>query len=151
MTTHDTQPQSALDDAKAALVDALRDALGDNLRDVWVLDQHTQQSLYLREDVADRIEDVDVEKHLDNERYGFVTRQTYNRLHYSEFRYTHRGFDTWELFRTFVSEDDAQVGVVVGVDANDANYDFGALTDTVHDLAAEYGVKALAPVAPDDA
>jgi len=143
MTTHDTQPQSALDDAKAALVDALRD--------VWVLEQHAQQSLYLREDVADRIEDVDVERHLDNERYGFVTRQTYNRRHYSEFRYTHRGFDTWELFRTFVSEDDAQVGVVVGVDANDANYDFGALTDTVHDLAAEYGVKALAPVAPDDA
>ena len=151
MTTYDTQPQSGLDDGKAALVDALRGALGDNLRDVWVLDQRTQQPLYLREDVADRIEDVEVEKHLDNERYGFVTRQTYNRLHYSEFRYTHRGFDTWELFRTFVTDDDTQVGVVVGVDSDGTNYDFGALTDTVHDLAAEYGVDALAPAAPGDA
>lgn len=151
MTTYDTQPQSGLDDGKAALVDALRDALGDNLRDVWVLDRRTQQPLYLREDVADRIEDVAVEKHLDNERYGFVTRQTYNLLHYSEFRYTHRGFDTWELFRTFVTDDDAQVGVVVGLDSDGTNYDFGALTDVVHDLASEYGVDAFAPVAPDNA
>ena len=151
MTTYDTQPQSGLDDGKAALVDALRDALGDNLRDVWILDQRTQQPLYLREDVANRIEDVAVEKYLDNERYGFVTRQTYNLLHYSEFRYTHRGFDTWELFRTFVTDDDAQVGVVVGLDSDGTNYDFGALTDVVHDLADEYGVNAFAPVAPDDA
>ncbi|MGB9965786.1 hypothetical protein [Halobacterium sp. CBA1126] len=151
MTTHDTQFESGLDDGKAALVDALRDALGENLRDVWVLDQQTQQPLYLREDVADRIEDVDVERYLDNERYGFVTRQTYNRLHYSEFRYTHRGFDTWELFRTFVADDDAQVGVVVGVDADGTNYDFGALTDAVHDLAGEYGVAAFAPAADEGA
>ncbi|MCD2205048.1 DUF7522 family protein [Halobacterium sp. KA-6] len=150
MTTYATQSQSALDEGKAALVDALRDALGDTLRDVWVLDQRTQQPLYLREDVAERIEDVAVEKHLDNERYGFVTRQTYNLLHYSEFRYTHRGFDTWELFRTFVTDDDAQVGVVVGIDSNDTGYDFGALTDIVHDLADEYGAGAFAPVAPDD-
>ncbi|MCD2199529.1 hypothetical protein LPA44_06415 [Halobacterium sp. KA-4] len=150
MTTYDTQPQSDLDEGKAALVDALRDALGDTLRDVWVLDQRTQQPLYLREDVAERIEDVAVEKHLDNERYGFVTRQTYNLLHYSEFRYTHRGFDTWELFRTFVTDDDAKVGVVVGIDSNDTGYDFGALTDIVHDLADEYGAGAFAPVAPDD-
>jgi len=149
MTAHDRQPQSSLDGAKAALVDALVDALGDNLRDVWVLDPHTQQSLYLRADVADRIEDVDVEKHLDNERYGFVTRETYDRLHYSEFRYTHRGFDTWELFRTFVTDGDIQVGVVVGVDADGTNYDFGALADAVRDLADEHGVVALAPVADE--
>ncbi|GAA0262078.1 DUF7522 family protein [Halobacterium noricense] len=151
MTTYDTQPQSGLDDGKAALVDALHDALGDPLRDVWVLDQRTQQPLYLRDDVAERIEDVAVEKHLDNERYGFVTRQTYNRLHYSEFRYTHRGFDTWELFRTFVTDDDAQVGVVVGLDSDGTSYDFGTLTDVVHGLADEYGAGAFAPVAPDDA
>ncbi|MCG1003133.1 MULTISPECIES: hypothetical protein [Halobacterium] len=151
MTTHDTQHQSALDDGKAALVDALRGALGDNLRDVWVLDEDTQQSLYLREDVAEHVEDIDVERHLDNERYGFVTRETYNRLHYSELRYTHRGFDTWELFRTFVTDDDSRVGVVVGVDSDGTNYDFGALTDAVHDVADDYGVDALGPAAPDGA
>ncbi|NIC00659.1 hypothetical protein G9C83_13675 [Halobacterium sp. R2-5] len=140
-----------MDDGKAALVAALRDALGERLRDVWVLDEHSQQPLFLREDVAEQIEDVEVEKHLDNERYGFVTRETYDRLHYSEFRYTHRGFDTWELFRTFLVGDDRRVGVLVGVDADGRSYDFGALTDTVQDLGVEHGVSAFAPVAPGEA
>ncbi|MFB6271016.1 MAG: hypothetical protein ABEH83_13815 [Halobacterium sp.] len=148
--TYDTEPQSDLDGGKAALVDALRDAIGDNLRDVWVLDQRGQEPLYLRADVADRIEDVDVEKHLDNERYGFVTRQTYNLLHYSAFRYTHRGFDTWELFRTFLTGDGEQVGVLVGMDSDGTNYDFGALTDAIHDLGDEYGVAAFAPEQADE-
>ncbi len=149
MKTYDTQPQSGIDDGKAALVAALRDTLGERLRDVWVLDERTQQPLFLREDVAEQIEDVEVEKHLDNERYGFVTRETYDRLHYSEFRYTHRGFDTWELFRTFLVGDDRRVGVLVGVDADGRSCDFGALTDTVHAFGAEYGVAAFAPAAPD--
>jgi hypothetical protein len=149
MTGNGTQVRSDASDAKSALVEAIDDAVGDRLRDVWVLDQHTQEPLFLREDVAERISDVDVEKYLDNERYGFVTRETYNLLHYSEFRYTHRGFDTWELFRTFVETDDGdrQVGVVVGVDADGTNYDFGALTDEVRAVADEFGVEALAPVA----
>ena len=150
MTGNGTKARSDIGDAKAALVEAIEDAIGDSLRDVWVLDQRTQEPLFLREDVADRISDVDVEKYLDNERYGFVTRETYNLLHYSEFRYTHRGFDTWELFRTFVDDGDQQVGVVVGVDADGTNYDFGGLTDDVHAVAEEHGVAALAPVADDD-
>ncbi|WP_336037349.1 DUF7522 family protein [Halobacterium yunchengense] len=145
MTAFDTEPQSALEGGKAALVDALRDDLGENLRDVWVLDQRAQQPLFLRADVAEKIDDVDVEKHLDNERYGFVTRQTYDLLHYSEFQYTHRGFDTWELFRTFLSADGTQVGVLVGVDSDGTNYDFGALTATIRALGDEYGVAAFAP------
>ncbi|SEV89414.1 DUF7522 family protein [Halobacterium jilantaiense] len=147
MTGNGTRVRSDVGDAKAALVEAIQDAVGDRLRDVWVLDQRTQEPLFLREDVADRISDVDVEKYLDNERYGFVTRETYDLLHYSEFRYTHRGFDTWELFRTFVEHDDQQVGVVVGVDADGSNYDFGALTDDVHAVADEHGIGALVPVA----
>jgi hypothetical protein len=134
--------------AKAALVDALAADLGDALRDVWVLDEQTQEPLYLREDVAERIEDVDVEQYLDNERYGFVTRETYNLLHYSEFRYTHRGFDTWELFRTFVVDGPEKVGVVVGLDTADG-YDFGGLTDTIHGIADDHGVGALAPATDD--
>jgi hypothetical protein len=149
MTGNGPRIRSDAGGAKLALVDAIEDALGDRLRDVWVLDQRAQEPLFLREDVAERISDVDVEKYLDNERYGFVTRETYNLLHYSEFRYTHRGFDTWELFRTFVDDGDQQVGVVVGVDADGTNYDFGGLTDKVHAVADEYGVAALAPVADD--
>ena len=150
MSGNGTRVRSDVGDAKAALVDAAEAAIGDRLRDVWVLDQRTQEALFLREDVAERISDVDVEKHLDNERYGFVTRETYDLLHYSEFRYTHRGFDTWELFRTFVDDGDQQVGVVVGVDADGTNYDFGALTDDVHAVADEHGVAALAPAAGGD-
>jgi len=147
MTGNGTRVRSEVSDAKAALVEVIEGAIGDRLRDVWVLDQRTQEPLFLREDVADRISDVDVEKYLDNERYGFVTRETYDLLHYSEFRYTHRGFDTWELFRTFVEDDDQQVGVVVGLDADGSNYDFGALTDDVHAVADEHGISALVPVA----
>jgi hypothetical protein len=150
MGRNGTRVRSDVSDGKAALVDAIRDAIGDRLRDIWVLDQRSQEPLFLRDDVAERISDVDVEKYLDNERYGFVTRETYNLLHYSEFRYTHRGFDTWELFRTFVDDGDQQVGVVVGVDADGTNYDFGALTDEVHAVADEFGVPTLAPVADGD-
>ncbi|AHG03969.1 hypothetical protein HALDL1_10420 [Halobacterium sp. DL1] len=148
MTGNDTQPSSDRNEAKSALVSTLQAELGENLRDVWVLDERTQESLYLRADVAERVSDIDVEKFLDNERYGFVTRQTYNLLHYSDFRYTHRGFDTWELFRTFVG-DETQVGVVVGVDSDGTNYDFGALTDAIWELGETYGADALAPVATE--
>ncbi|MFC3476542.1 DUF7522 family protein [Halobacterium litoreum] len=145
MTGHDTTRASGRSDAKSALVDTLRDRVDGNLRDVWVLDEQAQEPLYLRDDIEERITDVDVEKYLDNERYGFVTRETYNRLHYSEFRYTHRGFDTWELFRTFVVDGPTKVGVVVGVDSDGTNYDFAALTDAIYEVADEYGVDAFAP------
>ena len=149
MTDYDTTPSSDPDSAKSALVETLQGELGDNLRDVWVLDERTQESLYLREDVAERVSDLDEEKFLDNERYGFVTRQTYNLLHYSEFRYTHRGFDTWELFRTFVVDDSTQVGVVVGVDSDGTHYDFGALTDAIWELGDTHGADTFVPVATE--
>jgi hypothetical protein len=145
MTEHDTNPGSDLDAGKAALVRMLVDEVGGNLRDTWVLDQRSQEALYLREDVESRISDVDVEQHLDNERYGFVTRETYNNLHYSEFRYTHRGFDTWELFRTFLVDDDTKVGVVVGLDTNGKQYNFNELTDDIWELADDHGIDAFVP------
>jgi hypothetical protein len=145
MTEHDTNPGSDLDAGKAALVRMLVDEVGGNLRDTWVLDQRSQEALYLRDDVESRISDVDVEQHLDNERYGFVTRETYNNLHYSEFRYTHRGFDTWELFRTFLVDDDTKVGVVVGLDTNGKQYNFNELTDDIWALADDHGIDAFVP------
>jgi len=149
MTGKDTPPASDVDEAKSALVETLQAELGDNLRDVWVLDERTQESLYLREDIAERVSDIDVEKFLDNERYGFVTRQTYNLLHYSEFRYTHRGFDTWELFRTFVVDDSAKIGVLVSVDSDGTHYDFGGLNDAIWELGETYSADALAPAATE--
>lgn len=147
MSGNGTRVRSDVGEAKGALVDAVEATVGDSLRDIWVLDEQTQEPIYLRDDVAERISDVDVEKYLDNERYGFVTRETYDLLHYSEFRYTHRGFDTWELFRTFVEDGRRTVGVVVGIDADDAHHDFSALTDNVHAVATDHGVDTLTPVA----
>ncbi|MDL0122965.1 MULTISPECIES: hypothetical protein [Halobacterium] len=113
-------------------------------------DQRTdamQALLYMRDDVAARTTDVDAQRYLDNERYGFITRATYNRLHYATLRYTHRGFDTWELFRTFLDAADgtSSAGVVIGLDADGTCYDFDALTDTVHAVGDEHSVAALTP------
>ncbi|AAG19669.1 hypothetical protein HASA104033_03305 [Halobacterium salinarum] len=134
-------------DAMQALVDAVMDRVGDSLRDIWVLDRHAQALLYMRDDVAARTTTVDAQRYLDNERYGFITRATYNRLHYATLRYTHRGFDTWELFRTFLDAADGttSAGVVIGLDADGTCYDFDALTDTVHAVGDEHSVAALTP------
>lgn len=132
--------------AKAALVEVVDEFAGADLRDVWVLDQSGQEALYLRDDVALAIEAVDVERYLDNERFGFVTRDTYNELHYSEFAYTVRGFDTWELFRTFLVSDTAKVGVLCSIDRRPGGYDYSWLNDAVHDLLESYDVPLFAPM-----
>lgn len=131
--------------AKSALVSAVESFGGENLRDVWVLDQRTEEALYLRDDVARNIEDVDVERYMDNERFGFVTRDTYNQLHYSEFAYTLRGFDTWELFRTFLVEDDDKVGVLCSLDRRDGGYDYSQLNEDILSLLDTYDVPDFTP------
>lgn len=131
--------------AKSALVSVVESFGGENLRDVWVLDQRTEEALYLRDDVAQNIEDVDVERYMDNERFGFVTRDTYNQLHYSEFAYTLRGFDSWELFRTFLVEEDDKVGVLCSLDRRDGGYDYSQLNEDILDLLETYDVVDFAP------
>lgn len=132
--------------AKSRLVSVIETFAGEYLRDIWVLDQRTQESLYVRDDVAENIADVDVERYMDNERFGFVTRDTYNQLHYSEFAYTLRGFDTWELFRTFLVEDGAKVGVLCSLDRREGGFDYSRLNEEVHALVEEFDIEAFAPV-----
>lgn len=131
--------------AKAALVSVIESFGGGSVRDVWVLDERTEECLYIRDDIAANIEDIDVERYMDNERFGFVTRDTYNQLHYSNFAYTLRGFDTWELFRTFLVDEDSKVGVLSSLDRRDGGYDYSKLNDDIRDLLDEYDVDEFSP------
>ncbi|WP_435178857.1 DUF7522 family protein [Halorussus sp. AFM4] len=132
-------------DAKAALVDAFSIFEGDALRDVWLFDQRDHEELYVREDVCDKITDVDVSRYVDNERYGYVTRDTYSDLHYASYEYTVRGFDGYEQFRTFLDCADARVGVFASFDRREGGYDFGALHDAIEDVVADHPPAAFAP------
>ncbi|NHN58489.1 MULTISPECIES: hypothetical protein [Halorussus] len=131
--------------AKSALVDAFSMFEGDALRDVWLFDQRDHEELYVREDVCDKIADVDVSQFVDNERYGFVTRETYSDLHYASYEYTVRGFDGYEQFRTFLSEGDAKIGAFGSFDRREGGYDFGALHDAIESVVADYPADAFAP------
>ncbi|QDX41855.1 hypothetical protein FQU85_09600 [Salarchaeum sp. JOR-1] len=118
---------------------------GGALRDLWVFDGDTQEPLFIREDVADELADADAERYIDNERYGFVTRETYDNLHYAEFYYTVRGFDTFEQYRTFVSRGDERVGVLCSFDRREGGYDFADLTELLADELADYPLAELRP------
>lgn len=131
--------------AKDTLIDLIEGFGSGDLRDIWVLDERTEEPLYVREDVSENIADVDVERYMDNERYGFVTRETYNQLHYSEFAYTLRGFDTWELFRTFLADDATKVGVLCSFDRRPGGFDYSLLNDEIQSLTDEFDVAAFAP------
>ncbi|GAA0657087.1 DUF7522 family protein [Salarchaeum japonicum] len=130
---------------KEALYAVVEEFGGDALRDLWVFDGDTQEPLFVREDVADELADADVERYIDNERYGFVTRETYDNLHYAEFYYTLRGFDTFEQYRTFASRDGERVGVLCSFDRREGGYDFADLTECVSDELADYPLSELLP------
>lgn len=131
--------------AKRALVDAFSAFGSDSLRDVWLFDQTGHEGLYLRSDVERKIGDQNVEPFIDNERYGYVTRETYSDLHYTAYEYTVRGFDTYEQFRTFLAEDDRKVGVFASFDRRDGGYDFGGLYDDIAAVVADHPATAFAP------
>ena len=112
---------------------AVRDIVGDPLRDLWVFGERRKRALYLRDDVAAELDDHDTEPYIDNERYGFITRETYENLTYASYEYTVRGFDAFETFRTFIGD----VGVLVSYDAGadvDARKLYAALSDAGVDL-----------------
>ncbi|WP_411963677.1 hypothetical protein [Haloferax sp. YSMS24] len=124
-----------MSDAASRIVDTVRAFAGDALRDLWVFDRHGYEHLYLREDVADAIDSVDVAKFIDNERFGYVTRDTYEALYYAEYGYTVRGFDEFEQFRTFVG--DHPVGMLAGFDRGPAGRDFATLNDQLQVVAED--------------
>lgn len=120
---------------------------GDALRDVWVFDERNFENLYVRSDVAERLDerDLDVSRFVDNERYGFLTRRTYESLYYAEYGYTVRGLSTFEQFRTFLA--DAPVGVFAGFDAPRECYNYADLNESVQSAGRRFGPRALAPSA----
>ncbi|MFC7177532.1 DUF7522 family protein [Halosegnis marinus] len=124
-----------MDGADDRLLAVVREATGDALRDLWLFGEDGERAVYVRDDVAEALEGVDTDPYIDNERYGYITRATYEDLTYASYEYTVRGFDAFVTFRTFVGG----VGVLVSVDAG-TDFDAGALhaslSDADVDLAA---------------
>lgn len=132
-------------DAKDALVDVFSAFGDDALRDVWLFDQDDHEAMYLREDVERKVADLDVPVFVDNERYGYITRDTYGNLYYATYEYTVRGFDEFEQFRTFLATDDVKVGVFASFDCRDGGYDFGELHESISAVVSEHSGGAFVP------
>jgi hypothetical protein len=130
---------------KRALVEAFASFGGDALRDAWLFDQHDHESMYLRDDVERKVADLDVSTFVDNERYGYVTRDTYANLYYTSYEYTVRGFDEYEQFRTFLANGEAKVGVFASFDRREGGYDFGELQESIAAVVADYPIDDFAP------
>ncbi|ELZ82944.1 hypothetical protein C453_13071 [Haloferax elongans ATCC BAA-1513] len=130
-----------MSDAASRFVEVFREFGGDALRDVWVFDRNGHQPLYLRDDIESAISDIDVSHLVDNERFGYITRDTYEALYYADYSYTIRGFDAFEQFRTFVG--DTPVGVFAGFDVTDTGRNFAALNDRIQDIADDLDVEEL--------
>ncbi|WP_228546416.1 DUF7522 family protein [Halegenticoccus tardaugens] len=139
-----------MSDATDRLVALFEELGGESLRDVWLFDQWTHERLYVRPDVERRIEDLDVAAFVDNERYGYVTRDTYEKLYYADYQYTVRGFSSFELFRTFLESGDARIGVFASFDRRDEYYDFSKLDAKIGDLVGEYSTDEFRPSGGSD-
>ncbi|MFC4359093.1 hypothetical protein ACFO0N_14175 [Halobium salinum] len=131
------------------LVEVVRAFGGDELRDVWLFDQWTHQRLFVRRDVADVLDDVDIDVCIDNERYGFVTRETYETLYYADYEYTLRGFSEFVQFRTFLDDGETRVGVIASFDRS-GGLDPGTLYADLTDLREEFAVSEFTPVRTED-
>lgn len=131
---------------KSRLLDTTRAFGGAALRDLHVFTTEDHEAIYLRDDVEDHISDVSLEKYIDNERYGYVTRATYEDLHYTEYRYTVRGFAGFEQFRTFLGPD-RNLGVLASFDQGSDHEGWLALQERLEAVVAEGGVEALLPEA----
>ncbi|PSP54338.1 hypothetical protein BRC82_10510 [Halobacteriales archaeon QS_1_67_19] len=130
---------------KSALVEVFSSFGEEALRDVWLFDQQDHEAMYLRDDVAAKVDELDVATFVDNERYGYVTRDTYGDLYYADYAYTVRGFDGFEQFRTFLSTDDRNVGVFASFDRREGGYDFGRLRESIADVVADYPIETFVP------
>lgn len=115
---------------------ALEDAGGDGLRDVWLFDETGHESLYLRPDVRDRVADLEVDRYIDNERYGYVTRETWESLHYTDYEFTIRGFDEFLLYRTFLGTGEGRVGLMASFDPG-VSVSFPELTRSLYDCVGD--------------
>jgi hypothetical protein len=136
-------------DATERLVGVVRRFGGDATRDVWVFDQATHELLFARPDVADSLDRELMDRAIDDERYGFVTRNTFESLYDTGYAFTVRGFDGFDQYRTFVGAADERndVGVLARFDETrpDGEIDYRALHEAVSALVDEVGVRAVAP------
>ncbi|WP_224449536.1 DUF7522 family protein [Haloprofundus salilacus] len=134
-----------MSDATERLLAAIRQFGGESLRDVWLFDQWTHEQLYVRSDVADDRSTLDVDALVDNERYGYVTRDTYESLFADEYAYTVRGFEHTEQFRTFLADCDHRVGVFAGFDRPNGGHDFARLHDEIVAAVEQTPVEEFMP------
>jgi len=130
--------------ARAALLAAIRRECRSALRDCHVMDERTHETVYVRPDVRERLADISLDRYIDNERLGYLSHDTYEGLHYAEFRYTVRGFDRFTQFRTFLGDPSGRIGVLTSVDAG-TDVDWGAVFDAVAGVVAEHGTRSIAP------
>ncbi len=134
-------------DATDRLVAVFQTFGGDALRDVWLFDQWTYEQLYAREDIDGVLDELDIERFVDNERYGYVTRNTYESLYYADYEYTIRGFTSFEQFRMFLSNEETRIGVFASFDRQTSTgYDFGSLHGDIQSVADDYPLVEFTPV-----
>jgi hypothetical protein len=133
---------------KARLLEATREFGGDSLRDLHVFTEGNYEAIYLRDDIEAHLEDIDVPKYIDNERYGYITRATYEDLHYTEYRYTVRGFEGFEQFRTFLGPDH-DIGVMASFDQGGAHDSWLTLQERLEAVLETVGIDALRPAETD--
>lgn len=129
---------------KSRLLDTTRTFGGSALRDLHVFTTEAHEPIYLRDDVEDNIANVSLEKYIDNERYGYVTRATYEDLHYTKYRYTVRGFAGFEQFRTFLGAD-RDLGVLASFDQDSDHDGWLELQERLETVVDEVGIEALLP------
>lgn len=134
-----------MSDATDHIVATMRSFGGEALRDVWVFDQWTHEKLYARDDVDARLNTLDVAGFIDNERYGYIARGTYESLCYADYDYTVRGFSSFELFRTFLSNDNAHIGIIASFDRRNGGYDFGTFSKEIKSALDGYSVSEFTP------
>jgi hypothetical protein len=162
-------------EATDRLVDVVRRFGEDRTRDVWTFDRAGRRRLFARPDVADANDDdaAAMARAVDDERYGFVTRNTFEALYDDPYAFTVRGFEAFDLFRTFLGapggppDVDAtvrppvEVGLVARFDASsrdpDPDPDVDDGSDPVDYRALDAALRAVvddvgaAAVAPTDA
>ncbi|WP_254537829.1 DUF7522 family protein [Halomarina litorea] len=131
-------------DSGGPLLGPFRAFGGDALRDVWVFDGDTESCLFIRDDVTDYLEGHDPEPYIDNERYGYITRDTYEDLTYASYEYTVRGLDEFVQFRTFLDDDTGtRFGVLASFDVRRVDDRFGDLYERLASVGEDVTFASL--------
>ncbi|MDY6764866.1 MAG: hypothetical protein SV377_04140 [Halobacteria archaeon] len=140
-----------MNSAKKDLVGTFQDFGGVSLRDVWVFDRKEYEPLYVGVDVVELIQDLDVSKYIETERHGYKEHEIYDTLHYADYEYTVRGFDSFEQFRMFLHrEEDDDIGLFASFDVRNGGYNFHELYDGVVEVTEEHPVNMFRPNAESD-